>query len=72
MAFDPHLLVFSACSIVLFGGDGIYHETVNGLQRRLATEAGIDVNNPGTSLPAITIPIGMIPTGMPLNAFQRL
>ena len=57
---------------MLFGGDGIYHEAVNGLQRRVAKETGIDINNPQNSLQAIPVPIGMIPTGMFFIYFRGL
>lgn len=53
----------SVNGIVLLGGDGFYHEAVNGLQRRLATEAGLDLNSPSSRLPQIPVRIGVIPTG---------
>ena len=57
-------LVVSSFSIVIVGGDGTYHEAVNGLQRRLIKEAGLDGNNPSTSLPVIPVPIGLIAAGV--------
>ena len=48
---------------MLVGGDGLYHEAVNGLQQRLTKEAGLDVNNPSTCLPKVPVPLGLIPTG---------
>lgn len=53
----------SVDGIVIVGGDGTYHEAVNGLQRRLIKEAGLDENNPSTSLPVIPVPIGLIAAG---------
>ena len=51
-------------SIVLVGGDGIYHEAVTGLQRRILKEAGLDENDPATDLPCVPVPIGIIPAGL--------
>ena len=51
-------------SIVLVGGDGSYHQAVNGLMRRLLKEAGLDENDSTTDLPCFPIPIGMIPAGL--------
>ena len=50
--------------IVLVGGDGSYHQAVNGLMRRLLKEAGLDENDSTTNLPCVPIPIGMIPAGL--------
>ena len=48
---------------MLVGGDGFYHEAVNGLQRRLAREGGLDLKDPSIGLPQIPVPIGVIPAG---------
>ena len=50
-------------SIVLVGGDGFYHEAVNGLQRRLAREQGLDYKDPNIGFARIPVPIGLIPAG---------
>ena len=51
-------------SIVLVGGDGSYHQTVNALQRRLLKEAGLDENDPATDFLCAPFPIGIIPAGL--------
>ena len=51
-------------SVVVVGGDGLYHETLNGLQRRLIKEAGLDENDSNSDLQPMPIPIGLIPAGM--------
>ena len=51
-------------SIVLVGGDGSYHQTVNALQRRLLKEAGLDENDPATDLLCAPFPMGVIPAGL--------
>jgi diacylglycerol kinase family enzyme len=48
---------------VLVGGDGLYQEGVNGLMRRLATEQNVNIDDPDETVPAIDIPIGVIPCG---------
>ncbi|XP_060569531.1 uncharacterized protein LOC132727945 isoform X2 [Ruditapes philippinarum] len=49
--------------LVLVGGDGLYQECVNGLMRRLATEQNVNIDDPDETVPAIDIPIGVIPCG---------
>ena len=57
-------LVLPYCSsIALVGGDGLYHEAVNGLQQRLMKEAGLDENDSSASLQPVPIPVGLIPAG---------
>ena len=51
-------------SIVLVGGDGSYHQTVNALQRWLLTESGLDENDSTTDLLCAPFPIGVIPAGL--------
>ena len=45
------------------GGDGLYHEAVNGLQQRLMKEAGLDENDSSASLQPVPVPVGLIPAG---------
>ncbi|KAL4235830.1 hypothetical protein ACF0H5_004220 [Mactra antiquata] len=49
--------------LVLVGGDGTYHEAVNGLMRRLHREQGLDIDDVDSTVPDIQIPMGLIPTG---------
>jgi diacylglycerol kinase family enzyme len=49
---------------VLVSGDGLYHEAVNGLMRRLATEQNVNVDDPDVTVPVIDIPVGLIPCGI--------
>ncbi|XP_053394530.1 ceramide kinase 1-like [Mercenaria mercenaria] len=49
--------------LVLVGGDGLYHEAVNGLMRKLASEQGLNVDDPDETLPSIDLPMGLIPCG---------
>ena len=51
-------------SIVLVGGDGSYHQTVNALQRRLLKEARQNENDSTTDLLCAPFPIGIIPAGL--------
>lgn len=60
-AVKPLRYIFS--SLVLVGGDGLYHEAVNGLMQKLAKEGGIDLDNPDVSFPEIQLRIGLIPCG---------
>ena len=46
------------------GGDGLYHEAVNGLQLRMVKEAGLDKNDSSTGLQPLPLPIGIIPAGI--------
>ena len=48
---------------MIVGGDGFYNEAVNGLQRRLMKEAGINENNSNSDLQPMNLPIGVIPAG---------
>lgn len=45
------------------GGDGLYHEVTNGFARRMAAEAGQDLNNPHYEPPELAVPLGLIPCG---------
>ncbi|XP_053395689.1 ceramide kinase-like [Mercenaria mercenaria] len=56
-----HLL--NGLLLVLVGGDGLYHEAVNGLMRKLASEQGLNVDDPDETLPSIDLPMGLIPCG---------
>ena len=55
--------VIIVCWLVVVGGDGIYHEGVNGLMRRLAREQNINVDDPDETLPTVDITLGLIPCG---------
>lgn len=57
-----HLYWF-LCSLVIVGGDGLYHEAVNGVMKRLANDRDLNVNDPNTPLPDIDLPMGLIPCG---------
>ena len=50
--------------IVIVGGDGTYSHCLNGLLRRVAKDAGVDVND--TQVPPVKapLPIGVIPSGL--------
>ena len=48
---------------MIVGGDGFYNEAVNGLQRRLMKEAGINENDSNSDLQPMPLPIGVIPAG---------
>ena len=48
---------------MIVGGDGFYNEAVNGLQRRLMKEAGVNENNSSSDLEPMNLPIGVIPAG---------
>ena len=48
---------------MIVGGDGFYNEAVNGLQRRLMKEAGVNENNSSSDLQTMNLPIGVIPAG---------
>ena len=50
-----------SCRLVVVGGDGLYQEAVNGIARRMASDAGSDVSNPDYVPPEFPIPIGIIP-----------
>ena len=52
-----------SCRLVVVGGDGLYQEAVNGIARRMASDAGSDVTNPNYVPPEFPIPIGIIPCG---------
>jgi len=45
------------------GGDGSYHEAANGIAKRMAHEAGRDVNDPNFDPAEFPVPIGLIPCG---------
>ena len=51
------------------GGDGIYHEAVNGLQLRWIRESGLDKNDSTIDLQPLPLPIGIIPAGNFLRNF---
>ncbi|XP_060569528.1 uncharacterized protein LOC132727944 isoform X2 [Ruditapes philippinarum] len=53
----------SISGLVLVSGDGLYHEAVNGLMRRLATEQNVNVDDPDVTVPTIDITVGLIPCG---------
>lgn len=54
------------------GGDGTYYECMHVLLRRIQDEAGIDYNNPETSLKSPSIPLCLIPTGNTNYIFLKL
>ena len=58
-------LIINFChfSVVIVGGDGFYNEAVNGLQRRLMKEAGVNENNSNSDLQLMNLPIGVVPAG---------
>ncbi|XP_053394529.1 uncharacterized protein LOC123525744 [Mercenaria mercenaria] len=53
----------SVNGLVLVGGDGLYHEAVNALMKKLASEQGLNVDDPDETLPSIDLPMGLMPCG---------
>lgn len=49
--------------VIGVGGDGILNEIFNGLIKRAALEAGLNVNEPEVTLPQPKVRIGIIPAG---------
>lgn len=55
--------MFCGCSVITVGGDGMFHEILNGLIRRTQTDYNVDTTKPDFEPVQPSLTIGVIPAG---------